>query len=281
MTEPKIVVPNMPSVMLLGPVTSGKTESLKTIVNAGLELFILKTEPSENLDALPADKVHWHYVPPALVPWSTQIKNAGLINTLSYQALCSVEEMDRREYRQYIEVLNTCNDFVDDRTGKHYGDVITWGHDRAFVIDGLSGLSQMALDMIVGGKPVKGKEQYGIAMSNIEDFLNYLTTATKCLFVLTAHVEREPTAETGAIVQMPATLGQKLAPKLSKYFSDVIHTRRDGVEFSWNTLTPMMDLKARNVPFANGMKPDFVPLIETWRKRNLAGQQSAKVVATS
>jgi hypothetical protein len=268
----------MPSVMLLGPVTSGKTESLKTLVAAGLEVFVLKTEPSENLDAMPADKVHWHYVQPAIIPWESQIKNAKLINTLSYKELCNVEEMDRSLYRQYIEVLNTCNDFVDDRTGKHYGDVIKWGHDKAFVIDGLSGLSQMALDMIVGAKPVKGKEQYGVAMSNIEDFVNYLTTSTTCLFVITAHVEREPTNETGAVIQMPATLGQKLAPKLPKYFSDVIHTKREGTEWSWNTLTFGMDLKARNVPFANGMKPDFVPLIKTWRDRILAGQQSASAV---
>lgn len=263
-------IPNMPSVMNMGSVASGKTEALRTIVNAGLELFVLKTEPSENLDDMDG-RVHWQYIPPASVPLTTMIKNAELINLLTYKALSGLEEMDRSQYKQYIDVLKACNNFTDDRTGKTYGDVITWGHDRCFVIDALSGLSQMALDLIVGGKPVKGKEQYGVAMSNLEDLINYLATNTKCLFVLNAHVEQEPTIESGSIELMASTLGQKLAPKLPKYFSDVIHSRRVGTTFTWTTLTANAQLKARNVPWAADLKPDYGPLIKAWRDRHAKG----------
>jgi hypothetical protein len=262
---------NMPSVMTMGGIASGKTEALRTIVEAGLELFILKTEPSENLDDMPSDKVHWQYIPPATVPLSVMIKNAKLINMLTYKALSNLEEMDRSLYTQYIQVLEACNNFKDDRTGKSYGDVTSWDHSRCFVIDALSGLSQMALDMIVGGKPVKGKEQYGVAMSNLEDFINYLTTNTKCMFILNAHLEMEPTFEGGSTALMAATLGQKLAPKLPKYFSDIIHARRTGTTWTWSTLTPNAELKARNVPWLQDMPQSYVPLIKTWRDRHAKG----------
>jgi len=271
MSDAKIVTPNMPSVMCMGSVASGKTEALRTIVNAGLELFLLKTEPSENLDDMPSDKVHWMYIPPATVPLTVQIKNAKMINMLSFKELSGLEQMDRTLYTQYIKVLEGLNDFVDDRTGVHYGDVTTWGTNRCLALDALSGLSQMALDMIVGGKPVKGKEQYGVAMSNLEDIINYLATNTKCMFVLNAHVEQEPTVETGTTALMASTLGQKLAPKLPKYFSDVIHAKRLGTSFTWTTLSPNAELKARNVPWAQDMRPDYGPLIKTWRDRHAKG----------
>lgn len=272
MTEKK--PPNMPSVLLQGSPASGKSTALRTIIDAGLELFVIKTEPSEVLDDLPKNKAHWMYIPPATTPLVTQIKNAKLINALSFKALSGLEEMDRTQYQQYIRVLEGCNNFVDDRTGQPYGDVTTWGHDRAIVIDALSGLSQMALDMIVGGKPVKGKEQYGVAMSNIEDLVNYLATNTRCLFVLLAHTGIEPLQDAigNPTALMVDTLGQKLAPKIPKYFSDVIHAKREGTEWSWSTLTYGMVCKARNVPWSDKIPPSFVPLVKTWRDRIAAGQ---------
>lgn len=277
--DPSLVkIPNMPSVMLLGKINHGKTEALKTIAAAGLELFVLKTEPAENLDAL-GPKVHTMYVPPASVPMTQMIKNFELINALSYKALANLEDIDRSAYKQMIQVANACNNFVDDRTGAPFGDVMKWGNDRAFAIDGLSGLSQMALDMIVGGKPVKGMEQYGVAMSNLEDFINYLAMNTKCFFVLTAHMELEPSFEDGATRLMPATLGKKLAPKLSKYFSDVILAQRtDAIppKFTWATIKAGADLKYRNLPPSQELSPDFGPLITNWKNRVLAGSAAVK-----
>ena len=39
------------------------------------------------------------------------------------------------------------NDFTCDRCGESFGDVSTWNTDRAIVVDSLSGLNIMAMDL--------------------------------------------------------------------------------------------------------------------------------------
>jgi hypothetical protein len=274
MTAPTLHPNKPPAVLLMGGVSSGKTESLRTLVDAGLEVFIIKTEPSEVLDNTDPTRVHWRYIAPALVPWTTMVQNSRLMNTLTYKDLCNIEEMDRSKYTQYIDVLNACNNFVDDRTGKAYGDVMAFGPDKAFGFDGLSGLSDMALDLIVGGKPVKGKEQYGVAMENLLNLTQMLVSSLQCTFFMCAHLGSEPSEEARTNKMMPDTLGQKLAPKMVKPFSDIIHTIRDNAsppKWRWSTLTYGFETKARNVPWSDNLPPSFVPLIETWRRRAAAG----------
>jgi hypothetical protein len=84
-------------------------------------------------------------------------------------------------------------------------------------------------------------------------------------------LERETDEVTGGISLMASTLGRKLAPRLPRFFSDVIHAKREGEKFSWSTATFNVDLKARNVPISETIPPSFVPLIEKWRSRQHQG----------
>ncbi len=85
--------------------------------------------------------------------------------------------------------------------------------------------------------------------------------------MLTAHLERETDEVTGGVSLMASTLGKKLAPRLPRFFSDVIHAKRDGEKFSWSTASFNVDLKARNVPIADNLPPSFVPLLKQWKEK--------------
>lgn len=265
----------MPSVLLEGPIGTGKTHCLRTIVEAGLELFVLQLEPSEVLDDIPCPKMHMQYIAPARISWSTMKDNAEKVNKLTYKELSQLDGMSNAQYTQFIDVLNACNNFKCDRCGKAFGDVMQFGFDRAFVIDGLSGLSTMALNLGTGALPTRTEGEWGVAMDNLGRFIEQCVYGMKCLFVLTAHIAREPNQVTQGTNITVDTLGKKLAPKIPKPFSDVIHTVRRGTEFKWSTITPEMDLKARNVPWSNEIQASFVPLIRTWRERQEKGNKPA------
>jgi hypothetical protein len=50
-------------------------------------------------------------------------------------------------------------------------------------------------------------------------------------------------------------------------FSDVILSYREGTKFFWSTANPQADLKARNLPIADGLSQDFTAIIEKWKSR--------------
>jgi hypothetical protein len=123
------------------------------------------------------------------------------------------------------------------------------------------------MSLVVGGKPVKSQADWGIAMDQIEKLVRQLTDGCKCHFVLTAHVEREVDLVFGGVRVTVSTLGRALAPKIPPMFSDVILTYREGTKFLWSTANPQADLKARNLPLADGMPPTFKPIIDKWKSR--------------
>jgi len=256
------------NVMLCGASGSGKTHSIRTLVEAGLEVFVLFTEPGmEVLADIPGDRLHWKYVAPVSVGFKDMITSAEKINQMSFEALTKLPDINKRKYTEFIDVLNALCNFTCDRTGKSYGAVDEWDANRVLVLDSLTGLSLMAMNLVTGSKPVKSMADWGVAISNLESLLTKLCVDTKCHFVLTAHLERETDEVTGGTSLMASTLGRKLAPKLPRFFSDVIHVKRNADKFVWSTATSNVDLKARNLAIADNIPPTFAPLIDNWRKR--------------
>lgn len=252
--------------LLVGATGSGKTHAIRTLIDAGITPFILFTEPGmRTISDLPCDKLHYKYIPPATVSWDDLLANQKKINTMSFKALTQLGDMDKQKYAQFLEVTSTMNDFVCDRCGEHFGDVAKWGTDRAIVLDSLSGLNTMALQMVVGAKPVKAIGDWGVAMDNLEQFLNTMTTNTQCHFVMTAHLEREHDEISGGVHLMASTLGKKLAPKIPRNFDDVVLCNNREAVFSWATAGINVDLKWRNLPAGKELKPSFVPLIKSWQ----------------
>lgn len=256
-------------VMLLGGTGTGKTHSIRTLLDAGLEVFVLFSEPGmEVLADTDPERLHWHYIAPSSPEFADMIDSAKKINSMNLKMLADMTDINKRKYTEFIDLLVALSDFPCDRTGKKYGAVDDWGPERVIVVDSMSGLAIMAMNLVTGSKPVKSMSDWGIAQDNLERLITKLCVDTKCHFVLTAHLERETDEITGGTTLMASTLGKKLAPKLPRFFSDVIHVKREGTSWSWSTATSNVDLKARNLPIADKISPSFVPLIENWAKRN-------------
>lgn len=263
------------NVLLEGPTGTGKTYALGTLADSGVELFLLFTESGiETVLGYWTDRglevptnVHWHVLARPQGSFSTMAQTADHILKVSQESLHKMQDPNRVKSNQFVGLLGALTDFPDDRTGSRFGAVDSWGPDRCLAMDSLTGVNPIAMSLVVGGKPVRSQGDWGIAMSLIENLVRQLTDGCKCHFVLTAHIEREVDQVFGGVKVTVSTLGAKLAPKLPPMFSDVILSVRDGTKFSWSTANAQADLKARNLPIADGIPPTFAPILEKWKSR--------------
>lgn len=256
-----------PNILLIGASGVGKTTAIKTLIDKGITPFCLFTEPGfEVLGDVLVDKLHWQYIPPANVGWESLISIAKSVTALQHDAVTALKDAQKGKYIQYVQFLTALNSFKCDRDGKDYGDVCKWGTDRAVVVDSLSGVNIMVMRHVIGGKPTSHQGEWGSAMNSLENLVQKLCTDTQCMFVLMAHAERETDEVQGGSKIMASTLGRKLAPRLPRFFSDVVYAKKEGAKFTWTTIEPNADLKNRNLPLADNLAPDFGPLIESWKK---------------
>ena len=256
----------MYNILIAGPIGTGKTTTLRTLVEeCGKELFVIPTEPgietilgdNSKGGPLPPDKCHWHYISPAEVDWQILIDNAKSVNTMSMADLQKSPSANRNKFRQFIEMLTTLSNFKCDRTGEEFGPIDEFDEDKVIVIDGLSGMSQMAMDLTVGSKPIVTQPEWGAAMNTLLRLVRKLCYDSKCTFVLNAHIERQ-LDEAGRGTHMAvSTLGNKLAPELIKPFDEVIYSKRVADKFTWSTIEIEVDLKTRLLEWRDDYEPTF------------------------
>lgn len=264
-----------PNILLMGDAGTGKTRSVATLVDAGIEVFYLSIEQGiESLFAYWTDagkpippNLHWHKIAPPKASFKELAEAALKVNTLSYESLGKMVDVNRHTHNLFIKVNEAFFDFPDDRTGKRYGSVDSWGPDRAVVVDGLTGLSRAAMSLTVGGKPIKNPGDYGIAQGQLESYLRLICDHCRCWFILLAHVEKEIDPVQGGMKITVATIGQKLPPLIPPMFSDVIYTVREGTKWTWNTAGTGVVTKARYLPWAEGITPTFKPVFDSWMSR--------------
>lgn len=241
---------------------------------------MIPTEPGyqDLLGDIPPSKLHWHYVPSFSGmeqkvghTFDTVLAAAKLLNTKHHDAIQKEGGVNKENHQQLWNLIATCNNYVCDRTKTVFGDVSTWGHDRVLFLDGLSGLSNMAVRNTVGDKPFLELRDYSAAQFLIEQLVNGLCSRTRAMFVMTAHLEREQDPNTSAYKLMVSVIGRALAPRMPRFFSDSIHCRMEiagnAPKWTWNTLSNEITVKSRNLPMAMGLAPDFRQLVGNWRKR--------------
>lgn len=271
-----------PNILIMGDAGTGKTHSIGTLVDAGVEVFYLSIEQGiESLfgywtdRGLPIpDNLRWHKIAPPKASFKELAESALKVNTLSYESLGKMVDVNRHTHNLFIRVNEAFFDFPDDRTGKRFGSVDSWGPDRAIVVDGLTGLSRAAMSLTVGGKPIRNPGDYGIAQGQLEGFLRLICDHCRCWFVLLAHVEKEIDPVVGGMKITVATIGKALPPVIPPMFSDVIYAVRDGTKWTWNTAGTGVVTKARNLPWAENLAPSFTPIFERWKQRSEAASSS-------
>lgn len=273
--QPPYTLPGV-NVLLMGPSGTGKTHSIGTLVDLGIDVFYLALESGmESLlgywtdrgKPIP-DNLHWHKVAAPSASFSDMIANAKNINMLNLESLAKMSDPNKSKHNQFISLLEALNNFPDDRTGELFGPVNLWDQSRVLVVDGATGLSQCAMALVVGGKAVRNQSDWGIAQDQVEKITRMLCDNCPCHFILLAHVERETDAVLGGVKLMVSTLGKALAPKFPAMFSDVILTERSAEKWTWNTASAMADVKTRNLPIKVDNQPDFKLIFDKWISRN-------------
>lgn len=275
----EVVTPG--STMLLGPTGTGKTDSILTLLDAGLEVFVCVTEGNgvESLikgmrrrsdQGKPVDvsRLHWNHCRPTNMDIKAMINSADQLNRKSVGDMQKVDSpaiLEKAKYRTYIRMLEQIQNFRCDRTGKTYGDVTEWGPDRAFVIDSMSGINLMMTQLQIGNRGTLTLPDYNVCQITLENLIVTLCSCS-CFFVLVGHLEMEKDPLTGKISAMASSIGQKLAPKLPVHFSDVVRAKREGIKFMWANVDAEADitLKARNLPWSDKLDPTFVPIIRQY-----------------
>jgi hypothetical protein len=271
-----------PNILLMGGGGTGKTYSVASLVEAGVEVFYLSIEQGiESLFGYWTDKgkpippnLHWRKIEAPKLSFQDFAAQALRINTLSLKTLAEAPDPNRNVHNLWIKLSETLFDFPDDRTGQKFGPVDSWGPERALVIDGLTGMSKAAMSCVVGSRPVWNPMDYQVGQKQVEGLLRLICDHCRCWFVLLAHVEKEIDPVLGGQNITASTIGKALAPILPPMFSDVVYCKREGNKWTWNTAGTGVDTKARNLPWADGMAPSFAALHATWLKRYEASLQA-------
>jgi hypothetical protein len=268
--------------LLQGDIGTGKTRSLITLLptyidergeqceGAGQEVYLISLEPGaeatlgRNLCGAPRagdSVIHQHFIPATDVPWDTLGAYITLANSLPMKTLIETADPRKREYRQAVELYNTCTEFVCDHCSQSFGNVAEWGDDRTAVIDSMTGLTTAFTQNLVGGKPIKTLPEYGVIMGFIESFLVKWWSGTQCSAGLLAHIDREFDPLTGMSVITMHTIGQKLAPRLVKIPDEVISSHYHDGRFYWSTEPVSTEvMKRRRLPLSDNLPADFTQI---------------------
>lgn len=268
---PASPIPGM-KVLSIGDVGSGKTTLMKTLLDQGIEVMGVFTEPAQEvLGGTDPEKLHWAYIMPTSGNIQNLIDATDKIVRQTPDQVQQSRDTTRVDRNQYMPLLARFANYKCDRTGKSYGNISTWGTDKCLVLDSLSGLTIAALSAAVGQKYALTQPEFQIGQNMIENLITLLTTTLHCHVYVTAHPEMEVNEITGGRKIYPSTLGRKLAPKMPRNFSDVIMTRMviEANKPKWviDTISDEAVLKARNFPFGRDMVCSFAPAFKTWKDR--------------
>lgn len=272
-----------PATLLMGESGSGKTSALATYLGAGIETFVICTEPGgpESLvdwtkkRGFDMNLLHWASAVPATQGWKGLSDLIMEISTKDFETISKNKAGVGKDTTRpaAMRFLSLLQNFKCERTGKEYGDVTTWDDKRAHCWDSLSGLSVLAWALTVGHKPTAHMGEWNIAMNFLSDLIMKITADRRCFFTLTAHVEKEMNELTGVNQIMVSTLGRKLAPKIPRFFSEVIYAKRGGKPgdpFLWSNTDATIALKNRGLPISDKLEPSFVPLVKAYNERKKA-----------
>lgn len=282
-----------PACLLVGDSGTGKTSVIPTQLLCGLTVFVIVTEPdgvSSLLDACerlkaPIDKLHWAQCFPGSSGFMDLEDMITKISSMDQQKLSEQRDMGKAGFKEpAMRFLHAFSNFTCDRTGKQFGPYNKFDDTCSLNVDSFTGWCMIGWGCTVGYKPTANPGEWGIAQNFVHNMLNKVNSDRMCFFNMTAHIEKELDEMTGARRVMVSAIGAKLAPKIPKFFSEVIKCEKvvagpNKADFTWSTLDAQMTLKNRTLPISSNLKADFKPIIEGYRhKKRLAQEAEAKAL---
>lgn len=292
MTEPIIPTLQGPKILVQADSGAGKTYSLATAVNWAArqspprDVFILFTE--NGLEALlgwwrdppigtdgkpirpamePPANLHWHVIPTGALTLAALTDAAKKVGLLSYKSITEMQDPDRGSNNPYYKILTALADFPDDRTGKKFGNIGTWGADKILGMDSLTELGNACMKMVIGNKPTASQPDYGVAQNNLMNLLRYFTQGFAPTFIMTAHLTRLTNEITGGVQLMTKAIGKAMADDIPPLFSEVLYAVRDGNQWYWDTAATGVSTKTRYLPIASKQACDFGKILDKWVAR--------------
>lgn len=252
---PPTMIPG-PKILNLGVPGVGKSWALKTILKAKfIPHIIFAEQPTPSLVSNP--DIKWTHIKPRDQRFSDMIAYAEKINTTTVDFLAKMEDPNKRESSQFIDLLRALNNFTDNPSGEQFGPVDEWGPRRVLVIDALTGINKMVLDLVTGNRAIRSFPEWNVAQDQAARLIDKLTNLY-CSVIILAHLEPERDEVTGRVTNAPATIGRKLAPILGRNFDEVILSERtDGRKFTWNNMTADVAVKSRYLPPSINLPQDY------------------------
>jgi hypothetical protein len=214
-----------------------------------------------------APAIPYNYVAPG-GDLAALTQQAEWANTRDQKFLCSITDSTRNKtYGQFSTIMRNMENFTD-QTGKQWGNVGSWDTDRCYVLDGLTGAGDMAMDLFAGRRPLYDKPDYMIAQSLVQGLVEFLTCQVRCHVVVIGHLDggQEDVMGRSGMTGNVMAPGRKLAPQLPRLFDDMPFAYREGAQFFWSTAKFGVKSKARNLAIKDKLIPDFGPLVESWKR---------------
>jgi hypothetical protein len=212
------------------------------------------------LGDIPCPDLHWRYIQPLALDWREVTSFIKKMNTMGVGNLADATDPNRGKYTQFLEIFYTCQEFVCDRCGENLGCADDWDETMALAMDGLTGLCKLCMQTLVGAKPFVSLPEYKAGQDAVMSLMDKCLPLP-CSVILIAHVDRELDQATGKVMQTVSGIGNKLAPRLTKAFSEVIEARREGGRFYWSTDED--ETKGRRLPFSDKLPPTFEQIFKT------------------
>lgn len=264
-------------IIYLGDSGCGKTGALAALVIAGYELFILDFDNGTDIlgRAIKDPKLR------------AKVHIETLTDTGKITGLGLTQKIVKMNPRAFPSALSLLQKWVDSESKQDFGPVASWGKDRVLVIDSLSFMGMAALDFILA-RNGRANEQpwqsdWGEAMRLVEQALQIIfSSEIKCNVVMNTHIEYV-TIE-GVTKGLPMGLGQKLPPKIGRYFNFMIMGKSRGAgdnvkrliltkpESNVELKCPILEMK-RELPQESGL----ADLFKAWNNGTLPIAQEAKV----
>lgn len=233
--------------LILGNSGTGKTGSLGSLAAVGYRLFICDFD--NGLDILLDEKV----VPP-------EARKNIYFRALQDRPVKVGEKLIPRA-TAWQEFMRTLGDWKEPSGS--LGNFTTWGPKDVLVLDSLTFATQRAFDdalQLAGRLGQRAQIQdYGAALESIEAMLEMLYgDICKCNVIMTAHLQMAGDELSGARKALPNVLGQKLAPKVPRFFNNMILAEKTVVG---NTITRRFQTMGTHVVDLKTSKPSAVPAV--------------------